>query len=364
MTTQSTSLLAAACLATLVGPMQAALWDEFPVRTAEPVLFIQSEGGKPKGVLLFQPKRLLRAYAFNPDREFLVADFKVEGTKITYTGDEPLPHLAKKEFISEEKTDDHVQPHADGRQFILYGGHRLFADRQIHFDYETDEAWAGPVPQDQSGNLPRLRQKIKNHEPITLTILGDSISQGCDATAWSNVPPKLPPYRDWFTTAIRQASAGAVTQRNLAVGGKTAAWGVTQIEAVAATKPDLLVIAFGMNDSSGQRPAADFIRDIRAIMDGVTAASPETEFLVVSGMTSFSEWAHSHPDYLEAYHEALEKLAGPHVAFGDVRTVWLYVLGRKNFYDLTGNGINHPNDFGHRLYGDVLSRTALGNTEH
>jgi len=27
---------------------------------------------------------------------------------------------------------------------------------------------------------------------------------------------------------------------------------------------------------------------------------------------------------------------------------------RKTHHDLTGNGINHPNDFGHRLYAQVI----------
>jgi lysophospholipase L1-like esterase len=194
-----------------------------------------------------------------------------------------------------------------------------------------------------------------------LTILGDSISQGCDATAWSNVPPMLPPYRDLLAQAIRQASGANVALRNLAVGGTGASWGVKQTGAVAKTKPDLLVIAFGMNDSSARRPDKTFIQDIQAIMDGVRTDSPDTEFLLVSGMTPNPHWAHSHLEYLETYHKGLLKLAAPHVAVGDVRSTWLYILDRKSFFDLTGNGINHPNDYGHRLYANVLARTTLGN---
>lgn len=31
----------------------------------------------------------------------------------------------------------------------------------------------------------------------------------------------------------------------------------------------------------------------------------------------------------------------------------------KNFLDLTGNGVNHPNDFGHRVYARVLSALLI-----
>jgi hypothetical protein len=30
------------------------------------------------------------------------------------------------------------------------------------------------------------------------------------------------------------------------------------------------------------------------------------------------------------------------------------VAARKTYLSLTGNGLNHPNDFGHRLYADVV----------
>jgi hypothetical protein len=30
------------------------------------------------------------------------------------------------------------------------------------------------------------------------------------------------------------------------------------------------------------------------------------------------------------------------------------LLKRKSFYDLTGNGVNHPNDFGHCVYAQTL----------
>ena len=34
--------------------------------------------------------------------------------------------------------------------------------------------------------------------------------------------------------------------------------------------------------------------------------------------------------------------------------MWAELLKRKTFYDLTGNGLNHPNDFGHCVYAETL----------
>jgi len=38
------------------------------------------------------------------------------------------------------------------------------------------------------------------------------------------------------------------------------------------------------------------------------------------------------------------------------------MLEHKHDFDLTGNGLNHPNDFGHRLYAQTL--LSLFNTRN
>ena len=37
-----------------------------------------------------------------------------------------------------------------------------------------------------------------------------------------------------------------------------------------------------------------------------------------------------------------------------IHDFWCRLLEKKDFYDLTGNGVNHPNDYGHRVYNAVL----------
>ena len=34
--------------------------------------------------------------------------------------------------------------------------------------------------------------------------------------------------------------------------------------------------------------------------------------------------------------------------------MWTDLLKIKSYHDLTGNGVNHPNDFAHRIYANVL----------
>jgi hypothetical protein len=54
------------------------------------------------------------------------------------------------------------------------------------------------------------------------------------------------------------------------------------------------------------------------------------------------------------YRDALKKLCGPDIVLADMTSMWDALLKRKSFYDLTGNGVNHPNDFGHMVYAQTL----------
>ena len=56
--------------------------------------------------------------------------------------------------------------------------------------------------------------------------------------------------------------------------------------------------------------------------------------------------------------EAEEKWEGVGVA--DVTAAHTEILARKKFQDTTSSNTNHPNDFMHRIYAQVLLRTLLG----
>ena len=50
----------------------------------------------------------------------------------------------------------------------------------------------------------------------------------------------------------------------------------------------------------------------------------------------------------------VRRLVPPGVALADATAVWERLLRHKHDFDLTGNGLNHPNDFGHRLYAQTV----------
>jgi hypothetical protein len=75
-------------------------------------------------------------------------------------------------------------------------------------------------------------------------------------------------------------------------------------------------------------------------------------------MTANPEWKHAAPKLYPEYATNLEKLANDNIAVANVTRIWELLIKRKSVLDFTGNGLNHPNDFGHRIYADVILETV------
>jgi hypothetical protein len=90
------------------------------------------------------------------------------------------------------------------------------------------------------------------------------------------------------------------------------------------------------------------------MMDGVLRLNPGAEFILVATMVGNPEWTASSMEHYLAYREKLLALQSDSVAVADMTSIWLEFLKHKTLHDITGNGVNHPNDFGHRVYAQVI----------
>lgn len=243
----------------------------------------------------------------------------------------------------------------DGKSWLLYSQGRFFHDLQCAASYTARDDWMPPrVPVAPIEQLQKIRARLAAKQPIKLVVLGDSISTGLNASMTGNAPPQQPGYPGLVAQGLEQRFGSKVTLVNLSVSGMSASWGLSQADAVIKETPDLFLCAFGMNDASGKIHPELFANTLRALVDKVRAAHPGCATIVVSSMTANPEWIHATPPLYPAYAAALEKLTGPGIAAANVTSVWMALLERKQVLDFTGNGLNHPNDFGHRIYADVI----------
>src|SRR5262249_40064308 len=143
---------------------------------------------------------------------------------------------------------------------------------------------------------------------------------------------------------------------NFGTAGWTAADALWDTERITAVKPDVVIVAFGMNDAT-YADAHEYVANVSGTLSRVRAEVAHAEFILVLTLlpTPECKWI-VHSRFAE-YRDALVTLTGNGVALADVTTLWTALVARKNPHDLSGNGWNHPNDFGHRIYAQTILAT-------
>ncbi len=196
---------------------------------------------------------------------------------------------------------------------------------------------------------------------MTIVLLGDSISAGCNASGWAKAAPFQPPFQELLQQHLEARYETKVLLKNLSVGGTDTKAALTMTDKVVEALPDLVILAFGMNDSAG-RPANEYATNIETTIDRIRKSLPEAEFILVASMLGNRDWVRLNQDLFPEYRDALAKLCGSGVALADMTSIWTGFFEWKRDWDLTGNGVNHPNDFGHRVYAQVLSTLLIPRT--
>ena len=195
---------------------------------------------------------------------------------------------------------------------------------------------------------------------------GDSITVGCNATGTqygSNVSPFTP---NWITLVkmyLEKEFGVEITAENHAVGGWGCIQGIDNFDEKCGdglAETDMLCIGFGANDLHTETEVFD--RNITSMIDKYLAVNPQGTVLLYSTLLPNNQaigWRTNHA----LFEQVLLDLANEYerVGVAKISTVFLWVEAQgKPTRDLLANSINHPNDFGVRLYAQTLLKTLLG----
>ncbi len=291
---------------------------------------------------------------FNEGIDFEVAPDRM---RILLTPTSGIPYLGFHERFPKKGRPMSITQHRDGTRNLYFSEGHVFHDQQVVVDYVAAGPYKGAVPTAQLNLLPGAAAKLRAGKPLRITVLGDSISTGANASGATGAPPWQPPYPQLVADALHKKFGSSITVANFSVGGMDVRWGLTQLDKVAGSSPDVLILAFGMNDASGRRTPEEFARMSNEIIETIAKKVPGCEVILVATMTGNPDWSYAAPELYPKYRDALKRLVRPGVALADVTAVWMDVVAKKSFMDITGNGVNHPNDYGHRLYAMVLAAT-------
>lgn len=340
---------------------QDAVWPPFwrsGVMPGESVLFVR-EGGSDHATatLLFPADDIMelrtadgvagfetgRDYQLLPDRHTLM---RPEGSRI------PFRNAAE---LFPPKGWPHSIGHKTGdpETFLLWSEGSFFHDQQVNVTYRHPAPWDGWCPSGPSPLLARSRALLAERKPLTLAVSGDSISAGYNASGMIAAAPFMPAYPGLVAARLEQSTGSKITLVNRAVGGWNSGHGVEDLPELLESKPDLVLLAYGMNDV-GQRDPARYRNNLVIMIERIRATPNQPDIILVASMLGNPQWAATPSESFPAYRDILASFEQPGIALADVTRLWQELLLFKRYTDMTGNGVNHPNDWGHRLYAQVM----------
>lgn len=249
---------------------------------------------------------------------------------------------------------------------------------QVLVSYRCMQDWQGFRPAPQVDRLPGTMERLKQGRGLNLVFYGDSITAGWEASGADEHaidmvdlgayhvriqhPPYQPVWAELVTQSLREHFPDCPIRKvNRAAGGSTTLWGLENAATlVDPCLPDLVVLAFGMNSMND--PPQLYREQIAGILEEIRRTHPDCEFLLVSPMMPNQEIAGFQNHRLAEHQQQLEALCAENkgVALAPVHSVFREMEGLgKHYLELTGNCINHPNDFSIRVYAQCIL-AALG----
>ncbi|MBF0431005.1 MAG: T9SS type A sorting domain-containing protein [Fibrobacteria bacterium] len=326
----------------------------------ESVLMTSTSGGSPLAKLLFPPIEILSVKSSSLDTEFVhEVDWVFEDSVLKLLPGSQAAFLTHEELYPTFSSSMTMSKEGGGL-FLIGSGGTYFHERQLAVTYtHGQDVWQGPIPLYQSDKLTTVIGKLKNGQPVKIIYLGDSILRGANH---SGQPPGASPFMpNWsflITDNLKRFYKSSISYRNVSVGGKTSDWGKDNVGTlVTPEKPDLVIIAFGMNDGTFKVSNASYKANIKSMIDHVKTQNPNCEFILVSPTLANNESPFAGTQ--ASYKTVLNELTGEGVVLADITSVHQELLKQKHFRDMTGNNINHPNDFLVRWYAQQVSSLLI-----
>lgn len=359
----------------------------------ETVMFLRE--GQEKA-LLFPIDRILSVTSYDGSVTYREGiDYALTDGKITALTGSGMPIITEKVYYGADSSSILTEKYGNRDVYVHWGEGRVMTDWQVCVTYTHTAEWDGFRQACHADVYGRLFGKLERGEDVTVMFYGDSCTYGAASSYAYGYPPYQYSYAMLVTNALAElfdytvhyvslgkgdtcyvpqkdyvcGTRGTVTFINPSVGGWTSADGVASFDEYA--KPyilkygvDLFVSDIGGNDGSG--PAAITRQNVDTIISRVLELAPDASITVMSTMVanpdSTNGW--SGTEYLQEpmLEKACEKWSerGVPCALCKMTSMCLSVLDHVEFKDVSGNNVNHPNDFLARIYARTLFQTIVG----
>lgn len=323
-----------------------------------------AKGHIEKEILVFveEDGKITAHLAFNSPKNIVIrdrngktltenSDYVVEGNRIVLRN-RSLPFF-RAEWLKNENVPDEIENENERYQI---GGALLVSPAYLYrmqflADYDCSYTEFPNVSADRM-SLSGTYRKLSERKPFRLVLFGDSISNAAN----SSLDMGVTDYEHWMESArknIEQIYGAPVNVSNISRSGYGIDWALSAYrERLEGIDPDLVVIAFGMNDYD--LPAALFADRVRQLIDGIREMKSDAEFILVATPLPNGDCYTIAKSQSEQYGK-LKELEGEGVTVVNMTAVTEFLLQRKRYVEISGNNLNHPNDFFYACYTDIFS---------
>ena len=343
------------------------------------VFYVDGNGDTVGGSLLYKPETVVSVRTFGLEKEFKEgSDYTVTETGIALTENSEIQVMPRESYC-DESNKEYTHQLKDGNGGAIKTDNSVLSKYYLSVTYTTNGVWSGTLPESQLGQIPKTAEKLKNKEPVTIAVLGDSISVGYTTSGLNdpsyrvngeqitckvNISPYMPIWPKLLCQALKEAYGyDDITVVNWAIGGTNtqSACLPDMIERVISSNPDLITVGFGMNEFWS--PANQHGDRITGILETIRASLSDAEFVLISSMLpnmlAYAEDNMRLGDFEQEYYRIQKERADLPIAVAPLNSVYCYARETKGDFGLLGGNQNHPNDFAARLYAQTVA-TVLG----
>lgn len=303
--------------------------------------------------LMFEPEEIISLYDSHIKKEYkLGLDFIVEGRCIALCPDSEIFSFDEDQLYPADPIPGHTFPM--GEKHILFYEEHFFHDRQYAITYKIKEnTWEEHIPSSARGYIPSVMQKLTKGEPLNITLFGDSVCVGANASGFTDAEPYLPSFAGLLIEELERKFGSKIDFHNPSIGGKDSKWGADTVDKnVNFRRNDLVIISLGGNDSF--TPVEVYLNNIKTIIDRIRYAHPSTEIIIMSPTYANELLKGSFHANQPTFIDKMDSLIGPGIALADITSMQKELLRHKRYIDVTGNNVNHPNDFFHRMIAQYM----------
>lgn len=295
-----------------------------------------------------------------------------------------IPDYRKNEVFGLDTFNHFEHANYSNKKFFVY----------VDYSYISPSLVASPPKELGAEALDGVHTKLAKGDRVKVIAFGDSVTAGGESTSTDLIY-----WERWLNELQSKYPQADIQGVNSGQGGDLTEDGLARMDAsVISHKPDLVLIAFGLNDFN--RGAVEvkldrkldkwanrrakwarswaklrdqppppvqstrverldyFAMNLREMVDTIKKETG-ADVILISALQPNPRWKYSKGD-MASFAAVTQKVAREKgVAYVDVYNTWQNFAKRKMSEDLLANNANHPNDFGHWIYFQALSALDL-----